>query len=62
MLTVNKPTLEWDEDEEEDCNSLFGRQDGKFYGGKGLFDDLEESSGSLWGPENKLTAGKDACE
>ncbi|XP_069691240.1 WASH complex subunit 2 isoform X2 [Periplaneta americana] len=49
----NKPTLDWGED--EDGNGLFGGHVGKFSGGQGLFDDLENSPGSLWDTK----AGKD---
>ncbi|XP_021933129.1 WASH complex subunit 2-like isoform X4 [Zootermopsis nevadensis] len=53
--TAGKPTLEWYED---DDNSLFGEQVGKFSGGQGLFDGVEDTSGSLWNTKDKLNADK----
>lgn len=57
-VAANKHTVKWDGD---DGNDLFGQRDGKFSGGQGLFDDLEDSSGSLWGSKDKLTIDKDTC-
>ncbi|PNF28853.1 hypothetical protein B7P43_G04435 [Cryptotermes secundus] len=51
----NKHTVKWDGG---DGNDLFRQRDGKFSGGQGLFDDLEDSSGSLWGSKDKLTIDK----
>jgi hypothetical protein len=58
-ILTGKPTLEWYED---DHNGLFGRQDGKFSGGQGLFDDVEDTSGSLWNTKDKLTIDKGTCQ
>jgi hypothetical protein len=59
VLTANKHTLKWDGD---DGNDLFNQQDGKFSSGQGLFDDLEDSSGSLWGKKDKLSIDKGTYE
>jgi hypothetical protein len=59
VLTADKPTLKWDGD---DGNNLFGQRYGKFSDGRGLFDDLEDSSGSLWGSKDKLTVDTDTCK
>jgi hypothetical protein len=58
VLTANKHTSKWDGD---DVNNLFGQRDGKFSGGQGLFDDLEDSSGSLWGSKDKPTIDTGTC-
>lgn len=57
-ILAGKPTLEWYED---DDNSLFGEQVGKFSGGQGLFDGVEDTSGSLWNTKDKLNADKGTC-
>ena len=40
-------------EDEDDDDGLFGRRDGKYSGGRGLFDDLEDSPGSLWNTKEK---------
>ena len=40
-------------EDEDDDDGLFGRHDGKYSGGRGLFDDLEDSPGSLWNTKEK---------
>jgi hypothetical protein len=59
MFIASKPTLKWDGD---DSNDLFGHHDGKFSAERGLFDDLDDSTVSLWGRKDKVTADKGTCE
>jgi hypothetical protein len=50
--------LEWYGD---DDSGLFGQQDGKFSGGQGLFDDVEDTPKSLWSNSEKCTVDKGTC-
>jgi hypothetical protein len=59
MLVASKPALKWDTD---DSNNLFGHHDGKFSAERSLFDDLEDSTPSLWGSKDKVTADEGKCE
>lgn len=54
---TSKPAWNWDADDSAD---LFGHHSGKFSAERGLFDDLDDSTVSLWGNRDKLTADKGA--
>jgi hypothetical protein len=58
-ILTGKPNLDW---YEHDDNALFGWQVWKISGGQGLFDDLEDTSGSLWNTKDKLTVNKSTCQ
>jgi hypothetical protein len=59
VLVASKPPLKWDADDSAD---LFGHHSGKFSAERGLFDDLEDSTVSLWGSKDKVTVDKVTCE
>jgi hypothetical protein len=44
----------------DDSADLFGHNSGKFSAEPDLFDDLDDSTLSLWGSKNKVTADKGA--
>jgi hypothetical protein len=58
VFVASKPALKWDAD---DSNDLFGHHSGKFPAERGLFDDLDDSTVSLWGSKDKVTADKGTC-
>ncbi|KAJ9595725.1 hypothetical protein L9F63_013088, partial [Diploptera punctata] len=51
--SASKPSMVWEDEDDDD--GLFGRRDGKYSGGRGLFDDLEDSPESLWNTKEKST-------
>jgi hypothetical protein len=59
VLVASKPAWKWDADDSAD---LFGHHSGKFSAERGLFDDLEDSTVSLWGNRDRVTADKGICE
>jgi hypothetical protein len=59
VLLASKPAWKWDADDSAD---LFGHHSGKFSAERGLFDDLDDSTVSLWGSKDKVTADKGTCE
>jgi len=54
---ASKPAWKWDADDSAD---LFGHNSGKFSAERGLFDDLDDTTVSLWGNKDKVTADKGA--
>jgi len=59
VLLASKPAWNWDADDSAD---LFGHHSGKFSHERGLFDDLDDSTVSLWGSKDKVTADKGTYE